>query len=344
MSETSPTDIAFFDTKDYTQRHFEQANEGDFELKFYEPRLTSDTATLAEGFGTVCAFVNDDLNSTVIHSLSEMGMQLIAMRCAGYNNIDFEAVQDSGLGVVHVPAYSPHAVAEHAVALMMGLNRHIHRAHYRVREGNFSLSGLVGMDMYGKTVGVLGTGKIGAVAVDILRGFGCRVLAHDKYPDEEVGSREGVDYVELDEMLRKSHIITIHVPLTPETHHLIDAAAIEKMRHGVMLINTSRGALVDTPALIEGLKSGKVGSAGLDVYEEESEYFFEDFSGEIITDDVLARLIMFPNVMVTSHMGFLTAEALTAIAETTLDNVREFDQGKRGEELTNGVCIQCQTD
>ena len=333
--------IALFDTKPYTERAFQETNDGQFELKFFQPRLTQDTASLAEGFTAVCAFVNDDLSEPVIAELARRDVRLIAMRCAGYNNVDLDAAAKHGLDVARVPAYSPNAVAEHAVGLMLSLNRHIHRAHDRVRQGNFSLEGLVGFDMKGKTVGVLGTGKIGQTISEILLGFGCRVLAYDKYPDEQFGRREGVSYVDLDDLLGKSDIITLHVPLVEGTYHIIDAEAIDKMKPGVMLINTGRGALIDTAALIDGLKSQQIGSAGLDVYEEENEYFFEDRSLEVITDDLLARLMTFNNVLITSHQGFLTREALGNIAQTTLDNVAEFQAGKRGEDLTNGVCPRC---
>ncbi len=330
--------VAVFDTKPYTEETFVATNRERYVLKFFEPRLGPDTAGLAAGFQVVCAFVNDVLNAEVVEMLADGGTGLIAMRCAGYNNVDLEACIRRGVSAVRVPAYSPHAVAEHATALMLGLNRHIHRAAGRIREGNFSLKGLIGFDMHGKTVGVIGTGKIGAALVGIMRGFGCRVLAFDKYPDDSLAAREAVEYVELDRLLGESDIISLHVPLTPETRYLIDVEAIDRMKSGVMLINTSRGGLVDTRALIDGLKSGKVGSAGLDVYEEESEYFFEDFSDTVITDDVLARLTTFNNVLVTSHQGFLTREALQAIAETTLSSVGEYVQGRRGKELTHGLC------
>jgi D-lactate dehydrogenase len=262
---------------------------------------------------------------------------MIALRCAGFNNVDLAACERHGLSVTRVPAYSPYAVAEHAVALMMTLNRRLHRANNRVREGNFSLSGLVGFDMHAKTAGVIGTGKIGKCLIHILAGFGCRILAHDMYPDAQLVERSGVRYVPLDELLAESDVISLHAPLTRETRHMIGAEAIAKMKRGVMLINTSRGALIDTPALLEGLKSGQIGNAGLDVYEEESEYFFEDLSDRVITDDVLARLMTFNNVIVTSHQAFLTQEALNNIADITLENIREYELGKRGSALTNRV-------
>jgi D-lactate dehydrogenase len=289
----------------------------------------------------VCAFVNDDLSVAVVEALRDIGVEMIALRCAGYNNVDLEACARCGISVARVPAYSPHSVAEHGVALVMALNRRILRAHSRVREGNFSLDGLVGFEMHGKTVGLVGTGRIGRCAADIFQGFGCEILAYDKFQDKDFARRPRVQYVELGELFRRSDIVTLYLPLTPETCHLIDSQAIGKMKRGVMIINTSRGALIDTQALIDGLKSGQVGSAGLDVYEEESEYFFEDLSDKVITDDVLARLMTFSNVVITSHMAFLTQEALSNIADTTFENIREYEQGKRGTELTNGICQKC---
>jgi D-lactate dehydrogenase len=262
---------------------------------------------------------------------------MIALRAAGYNNVDLQACQAHDISVTRVPAYSPHAVAEHTVALMLALNRKIHRAYSRVRDGNFSLSGLLGFDMHGKTVGVVGVGKIGRCVVDILLGFGCKVLGYDKYQDEELAARAGFRYVEMDALLSQSDIITLHAPLLPSTYHLINADTLKMMKRGVMLINTSRGGLIDSPALVEGLKDGRIGSAGLDVYEEESEYFFEDRSDRVIRDDVLARLTSFNNVMITSHQGFFTEEALDNIATTTLANVAEYAEGKRRGELTNAV-------
>jgi D-lactate dehydrogenase len=262
---------------------------------------------------------------------------MIALRCAGYNNVDVQTAYRLGISVTHVPAYSPHAVAEHAVALMLTLNRKTHRAYNRVREGNFSLSGLVGFDLHGRTAGVVGVGKIGRCLVEILAGFGMKLLGYDRIADDGFARRTGLQYVELDELLRQADVISLHAPLLPETRHMIDAAAISKMKPGVVLINTSRGALVDTSALIDGLKSGHIGAAGLDVYEEEAAYFFEDRSSEIITDDLLARLMTFNNVLVTSHQGFLTREALSNIAEVTLNNIQEFKDGKRLGELSNAV-------
>ena len=266
-----------------------------------------------------------------------MGVQLIALRCAGFNNVDLRACQQQQINVVRVPAYSPYAVAEHTVALILMLNRRLHQAYLRNRAGYFVLDGLTGFDMRGKTVGVIGTGQIGRCLVDILLGFGCRVLAFDKFPNAELTDRPNVQYVDLDQALAESDIISLHVPLFPDTHHLVNTDSIAKMKDGVMLINTSRGGLVDTRALIDGLKSGKIGAAGLDVYEEEAGIFFNDLSVKVLTDDVLARLMTFNNVVVTSHQAFLTHEALANIADTTMMNLEEFAQGKRGAELTNAV-------
>jgi D-lactate dehydrogenase len=262
---------------------------------------------------------------------------MIALRCAGYNNVDLKACEKYEISVARVPAYSPYAVAEHAVALIMALNRRTHRAHSRVREGNFSLHGLVGFDIHGKTAGIIGPGKIGACLVSILHGFGCRLLAYGRSRNQDLIDRYSVQYVELDDIFAQSDIISLHCPLTPEMYHLIDAEAISKMKPGVMLINTARGGLIDTNALIEGLKSGKIGSAGLDVYEEEGAYFFEDFSNRVIADDLLARLTTFNNLMITGHQGSLTQEAQKNIVDTTIENIREFELGKRGKDLTNAV-------
>jgi D-lactate dehydrogenase len=320
--------IALFSTKPYDRVSFEEANrEHGHELHFFEPRLTDETVRLADGFDAVCAFVNDQVDAGVVEALAEGGTELILLRSAGFNHVDLRAAADGGLTVARVPAYSPYAVAEHAMGLVLTLNRKFHRAHARVREGNFALDGLLGFDLHGKTMGVVGTGKIGTVFARIAAGFGCRVLAHDPYPNEEVEGL-GARYVEVDEMFAEADIIALHLPLTPETHHLIDGDAVARMKEGVMLINTSRGGLVDTRAVIEGLKSGRIGSLGLDVYEEEADLFFEDLSGEVIQDDVFARLLTFPNVLVTGHQGFFTREALAAIAGTTLGNATAFERGE----------------
>lgn len=331
---------AFFHASPYRNELYKQKNRYGYAMHFFTPRLTLDTVPLAAGFRVVVVSANDTLDEPVIDELNTLGIEMIALRCAGFNNVDLAACERHGICVARVPAYSPYAVAEHATALMMALNRCTHRAHSRVRDGNFSLDGLVGFDMHGRTAGVIGTGKIGACLLNILHGFGCRLIAYDQFVNQEVIDRLGVQYVELDELLAESDIISLHAPLTPETHHMIDAVAIDKMKTGVMLINTARGGIIDTQALLDGLKSGKIGYAGLDVYEEEADYFYKDFSDSHITDDVLARLTTFNNVMVTSHQGSLTDVAQTQMVETTLENIREFELGKRGSELTNAVIAQ----
>ncbi len=319
--------IAMFSTKSYDRTYFERANRAHgHEISFLEPRLLLETAPLAAGHDAVCAFVNDDLSADVLRSLKDHGVELLALRSAGFNHLDLEAADELGLTVARVPAYSPHAVAEHAVALILGLNRKVFRAYNRVRDGNFALEGLLGFDLHGRTVGVIGTGRIGQIFAGIMRGFGCEVLGYDPYPDPDAESV--LSYVPLDELFARSHVISLHCPLTPETRDLIDAAAVARMRDGVMLINTSRGRLVDTTAVIDGLKSGRIGHLGLDVYEEEEALFFQDLSGQVIQDDVFSRLLTFPNVLVTGHQGFFTQEAVTNIAETTLANVTAFASGE----------------
>jgi D-lactate dehydrogenase len=276
----------------------------------------------------VCSFVNDELDAEALAILRRLGVVLVALRSAGYNHVDLAAAARLGMRVARVPSYSPHAVAEHAVALVLSLNRKIHRAYARVREGNFSLDGLVGFDLRGKVVGIVGTGQIGAVAARIFHGFGCRLLAFDVRPDPRLESALGVRYVPLEALYPEADVLSLHVPLTPETHHMIDAAALTRMKPGVMIVNTGRGALIDTPALIAALKTGLVGAAALDVYEEEEGVFFRDLSDRVLKDDVLARLLTFPNVLITSHQGFLTREALAAIAETTLDSAGAFERGE----------------
>jgi len=326
--------IAIFDTKPYDRIWFEPlSNEYGYELKFFENRLHADTARLAAGYDAVCVFVNDDVSGEVIGILYESGVQLIALRCAGFNNVDFKAAYGK-IHVVRVPSYSPAAVAEHAAALMLSANRKTHRAYARTRDNNFNISGLMGFDLKGKTAGIIGTGKIGRVFIEICRGFGMRVLAYDVMPDP----RAPAEYVDLDTLFTQSDIISLHCPLTPQTRHLINADAIARMKPGVILLNTSRGGLVDTPALIDGLKSKAVGGAGLDVYEEEGDYFFEDLSSEVILDDDLARLLSFPNVLVTSHQGFFTREAMQAIASVTMENIRAFLED---EPLDNEICYRC---
>ena len=317
--------VAVFSTKPYDQKFLTQVNQKyNHELNFLAPSLNSQTAALAREFEAVCVFVNDRLDRSTIKILSEQGVKLIALRCAGYNNVDLKAAQEFEIQVVRVPAYSPYAVAEHAIALILTLNRKIHRAYYRVREGNFALNGLLGFDLHGRTVGIIGTGKIGRITGKILHGFGCQILAYELYPNPEF-AKYG-EYVVLEELLSQSDIISLHCPLTPDTHHLIDAEAISLMKPGVMLVNTSRGGLVDTTAIITGLKSRKIGYLALDVYEQEEKIFFEDLSGEIIQDDVFERLLTFPNVIITGHQAFFTQEALNNIAETTLGNITAIAQ------------------
>jgi D-lactate dehydrogenase len=319
--------ITIFSTRSYDRRFINEANRRhEHELRFLEARLTEPTASLAGAGEAVCAFVNDDLSAPVLRTLAGHGVRLIALRSAGFNHVDLHEAARLGLTVARVPAYSPFAVAEHAVGLILTLNRKFHRAYNRVREGNFALDGLVGFDLRERTVGIVGTGKIGAVFAEILRGFGCRLLAFDPFPSEACRAL-GVEYLPLEEVLAQSDIISLHCPLTPETYHVIDAASVERMRQGVMLINTSRGALVDTRAVIDGLKRGRIGALGLDVYEEEADLFFEDLSGTVIQDDVFARLLTFPNVLITGHQGFFTEEALRNIAETTLSNATAFETG-----------------
>lgn len=319
--------IAMFSTKGYDRAFFDRVR-ADFghEIHYFESRLTPETVPLVEGFEGVCVFVNDQVDGEVLKGLEERGVKLVALRCAGFNQVDLERAEELGVTIVRVPAYSPYAVAEHTLALVLALNRQIHRAYNRVREGNFALDGLLGFDMHKKTVGIVGTGQIGRVFASLLSGFGCELLAYDPYPNQ-AAVELGVKYVELSELFARSHIISLHCPLTPETHHLIDAQAIEQMRKGVMIVNTSRGAIIDTRVVIEGLKSEKIGSLALDVYEEEADLFFEDLSDRVIQDDIFARLLTFPNVLITGHQGFFTSEALENIAATTLANISAFETG-----------------
>ena len=320
--------IAMFDTHRYEREAFETANATfAHEITFLEPRLMSVTAALARDHAVVCSFVNDKLDERTLTALREGGTRLIALRSAGYNHVDLAAATRLGLPVVRVPEYSPYAVAEHAVALVLTLNRKIHRAYARVREWNFSLEGLVGFDLHGKIVAIVGTGRIGQAAARIFIGFGCSVLAYDRRPDPDLVAL-GVRYVELPAIYAEADIISLHVPLTPDTRHMIDAEALAAMKPGVMLVNTGRGALIESRALIAALKSGHLGAAGLDVYEEEEGIFFQDLSNHVLQDDVLARLLTFPNVLVTSHQAFLTKEALAAIARVTLENVSAFERGE----------------
>ena len=322
--------IAFFDAKQYDKESFEiAARDSGIEFKFYDTKLNADTASLARGADGVCIFVSDTVDREVAEKLHSLGVKYIALRCAGYNNVDLKATEGK-LRVVRVPAYSPYAVAEHAMAMLLTSIRRIHKAYIRTKDFNFSLSGLTGFDLHGKTVGIVGMGKIGSVFSDICRGFGMKILAYDKYPRE----LEGVEFTELDRLFAESDIISLHCPLTPESYHMISGDAIAKMKKGVMIINTSRGALIDSDALLEAIKSRQVGGACLDVYEEEGDLFFEDLSGHIISDDTLARLITMPNVLVTSHQAFLTNEALKNIADVTVSNLLELERdGECANEL-----------
>lgn len=315
--------LAFFDTKSYDVPGFDRyAAPAGIEIKYFEPNLSIDTVPLAAGFDAVCVFVNDVVDAAVVEKLYELGVKTIVLRCAGFNNVDLRACQGK-LRVFRVPAYSPHAVAEHAMALLLTVNRRTHKAHIRTREFNFSLQGLTGFDLYGKTVGIIGTGKIGRVFADICRGFGMKILAYDKFPTSD----SNLNYVSLEEIWQNSDIISLHCPLTEETRHIIDSTSIDKMKNGVVIVNTSRGGLVNTEALITGIKQQKIGAACLDVYEEEGDLFYEDFSGNIVQDDKLVRLIAMPNVIVTSHQAFLTNEALDNIASTTVNNLVRFFTG-----------------
>ncbi|MEM1011088.1 MAG: 2-hydroxyacid dehydrogenase [Planctomycetota bacterium] len=327
--------VSVFNTKPYDRQFLGRANGDRHELLFLDPRLMPETAPLADGSEAVCAFVNDDLGRATIERLAEGGVKFVAMRCAGFNNVDLDAAKQHGIRVARVPAYAPAGVAEHAVALMLGLNRRLYRAYNRVREGNFALGGLLGFEMHGKTAGVVGTGKIGAACARILLGFGMKVLAFDTQPSDEL-TKAGVEYVELDDLLRNSDVITLHVPLMEQTHHMIDRRALGLVRKGVMLINTSRGGLIDTDAAIAGLKDGTLGSLGLDVYEEEDGLFFEDHSSAIMGDDTFARLLTFPNVLITGHQAFFTEEAMTNIAGTTIDNLNAFATDGRSDNEVGG--------
>ena len=320
--------IALFSVKSYDRESFDAANERrDHDLTYFEAKLGPDTAPLADGAQAVCAFVNDDLGEQTLEQLHELGVQLVLLRSAGFNHVDLERAEELDLTVSRVPAYSPYAVAEHTVALMLAVQRRLHRAYNRVRDGNFSLEGLMGFDLRSQRVGIIGTGKIGMIVARILRGFGCSLRAFDPYPSDEVRDL-GVRYEDLDTLLSECDVITLHAPLTPDTHHIIDDAALRKVRPGVMIVNTSRGPLIDTAAVIEALKDGRIGNLALDVYEEEGDLFFEDLSDRVITDDVFARLLTFPNVFITAHQAFLTREAVHNIADTTLNNATAFSEGR----------------
>lgn len=330
--------IAVFSTKTYDQKFFEKWNQTySNEITYFKPRLSRQTAKLAYGFPVICTFVNDKLDQPLLKDLKNNGLQLIALRCAGFNQVDLKACEELKITVVRVPAYSPHAVAEHTLTLILGLNRKLHRAYNRIREGNFKLEGLLGFDLHDKTVGIIGTGKIGVITAQIIKnGFGSRVVAFD--PFENPTMKElGVPYVTLDQLYAQSDVISLHCPLTPDTYHLINETSIQKMKQGVMIVNTSRGAVIDASAVVEGLKSGKVGGLAIDVYEEEGDLFFEDLSDKIIQDDVFTRLLTFPNVLITGHQSFFTEHALNAIAETTLNNIAEF---AKKQPLSNQVTLQ----
>jgi D-lactate dehydrogenase len=320
---------AVFDTKPYDRDYLAAAAAGrPLQLVFHESRLTADTARLADGMAAVCAFVNDRIDRPCLATLAAGGVRHVAMRCAGFNNVDLAAARELGLAVTRVPAYSPYAVAEHTAALVLALNRRIHRAFNRVREQNFSLAGLVGFDLHGKTCGIVGTGKIGRVAAEIFRGFGMRVVAYDPMPQPEWALQRGVEYLSFDDVLAASDILSLHLPLTPETHHLIDATTVARLKPGAIIVNTSRGKLIDTTAVIDALKQGQLGGLAIDVYEEEEGLFFEDLSDTVLQDDEFSRLLVFPNVLITAHQAFLTREALGEIARVTVDNLV---RGSRGE-------------
>ena len=320
--------VAFFNTKSYDRQSFNTANDQhQHEVVFFECHLSHETVSLAVGFPAVCIFINDYLDAEMLETLAKGGTQLIALRSAGFNHVDLAAAAKLGIIIVRVPAYSPYAVAEHAVALILSLNRNVHRAYNRVREGNFSIEGLLGFDLHGATVGVIGTGRIGAIFAQIMRGFGCKLLGYDVYHNPTCLDL-GMEYVSIPEILANADIISLHCPLTPDSHHLINAEAIAQIKTGVMLINTSRGGLIDTQAAIDGLKSGAIGYLGIDVYEQEADLFFEDLSNEVIQDDTFQRLLTFPNVIVTGHQAFFTSHALANIAETTLANITDFEQNR----------------
>src|SRR5690606_36386311 len=326
--------VTFFSTQAYDRRSFDEHNRDyAFNIKYLDVQLNEQTAALAKGADAVCAFVNDRINGTIMRHLSDAGVKVIALRCAGFNNVDLAAAKQFNLKVVRVPAYSPNAVAEHAVAMIMALNRKTHKAYNRIREQNFSLNGLLGFDLHGKTVGVIGTGNIGMVFCRIMLGFGCKVVAFDVQENEHL-TASSVQYLPLNEVLSASNIIALHCPLNEHTRYIINQDSIEKMQEHVMLINTSRGGLIDTKAVVKGLKSGKIGSLGIDVYEQEEDLFFRDLSDTIIEDDVISRFSSFPNVLITAHQGFFTKEALAEIAETTLSNLKVF---QNGEKLVNEI-------
>ncbi len=326
--------VAVFSSKTYDREFLDKANRaGKHELVFLEPRLTRETVTLAQGFDAICVFVNDEIDAHILLKLSKMNINAIALRCAGFNNVDLSVADDLGIKMVRVPAYSPHAVAEHTIALLLAVFRKLHRAHARVREGNFDLTGLLGTEIHGQTVGVIGTGTIGSIVAKLFHAFGAKVLAFDVNENDQI-KKMGIDYVKLIDLWQQADTVSLHCPLLPATHHLIDSESLARMKQGVTIINTSRGGLIDTHALIDSLKTGKVAGVGIDVYEEEDELFFRDLSDKVIQDDVFARLLTFPNVVVTAHQAFFSRNALTQIAETTITNLDELENSKK---LSNQV-------
>ena len=327
--------IAFFDTRSYDKVSFAKMNEDfNYEIDFRDYKLNENTAPTAKGYDVVCVFVNDLVNAEVIKSLKECGVKLIALRCAGFNNVDLKAAAEAGIKVVRVPAYSPYAVAEHGAALLMSLTRHIPQAYLRTKTANFNIEGLTGRDLFGLTAGILGTGKIGRIMADILMGFGMKIIAYDPFPNEQWAKEKNIEYVGLDEIFKRSDVLSLHCPLTEETKHVVNHDRMKMMKHDAVIINTGRGALIDSKALVHALKHGHIGGIGMDVYEEESKYFFSDWSTDIMTDDTLARLLTFPNVIITGHQAFLTTNALKNLAETTLENIKAF---AAGAELVNEV-------
>ena len=327
--------IAFFDTHSYDKKSFVEANKSfNYEIDFRDYKLNENTALTAQGYDVVCVFVNDVVNAEVIKTLADCGVKLIALRCAGFNNVDLKAAASAGIKVVRVPAYSPYAVAEHGVALLMSLTRHIPQAYLRTKTANFNIEGLTGRDLFGLTAGILGTGKIGRIMADILMGFGMKIIAYDPFPNEQWAKEKNIEYVGLDEIFQRSDVLSLQCPLTEETKHVVNHDRMKMMKHDAVIINTGRGALIDSKALVHALKHGHIGGIGMDVYEEESKYFFSDWSTDIMTDDILARLLTFPNVIITGHQAFLTTNALKNLAETTLENVKAFGAGA---ELVNEV-------
>lgn len=332
--------VAMFSSKPYDETSFASANNaGRHTFDAFDSRLTLRTVSLADGADAVCVFVNDVADRQVLEQLHALGVRHVVLRCAGFNNVDLDAASELGISVARVPAYSPNAVAEHTIALILALNRRIHKAYNRVREGNFALDGLVGFDLAGKTAGIVGTGRIGELVARLLWHFRCTVICFDPVENPRMADL-GIGYVDLDELWSRSDIVSLNCPLTAATHHLVDAATIDRMRPGVMLVNTGRGALIDAAAAVDGLKSGRIGSMAIDVYEEEAELFFEDRSGEVIQDDVFARLMTFPNVLITAHQGFLTHEALTAIAETTIANLDDLEAGRDCVNALNPITLR----